>query len=180
MKFLNQFFNRIAFPFLCLILTMFFLFKAEMQAQNIQIAPEIWSVAGDHYTANDFEMSWTIGEVAIETFVQSEFILTQGFHQSEDVFLNVYNEKQQRIVITPNDDGLNDAFVLEDLPNYSENELIILNRWGSTVFREKPYSNTWRGTGPSGKPLPEGTYYFIVRMDISKNEILYGSVTIKH
>ncbi|MEZ4960597.1 MAG: hypothetical protein R2830_12325 [Saprospiraceae bacterium] len=53
-------------------------------------------------------MNWPLGQFAKETFFAEGYFPTQGFHQSEDYFLNVRTETQQQLVITPNGDGLND------------------------------------------------------------------------
>lgn len=70
-------------------------------------------------------------------------------------------------VITPNQDGINDALLILCLETgeYPENELLIINEWGDQVFRAKPYLNNWEGTrnGQVGKDLPDGTYYYIFR-----------------
>ncbi len=148
-------------------------------AQTVLVAPEVWSCTGDQFAANGIVMGWTVGEVATDTYEGPVYTLTQGFHQSEDMYLNVLNVKQQQLVITPNGDGLNDALILEDILNYPKNELIVLNRWGGTVFEAKPYLNDWRGISQSGKPLPEATYYYLVKLEIGRGELLYGSITIK-
>ncbi len=90
--------------------------------------------------------------------------------------------QQNTNTITPNDDGLNDVFVFDILvqnPNdYVNNELVVFNRWGDVVYEAKPYSNDWGGTNQNGKPLPEGTYYYILRLDFAAGLILKGGVTI--
>ncbi len=58
-------------------------------------------------------------------------------------------------VFTPNGDGLNDYFVIEN-GQYKANTLRIYNRWGMVVYETVNYRNTWRGTD-----LPDGTYYYI-------------------
>jgi len=89
---------------------------------------------------------------------------------------------QNTNTITPNDDGLNDVFVFDILvqnPNdYVNNELVVFNRWGDLVYEAKPYNNDWGGTNQSGNPLPEGTYYFILRLDLAAGIIMKGGVTI--
>ncbi|MFK7773374.1 MAG: gliding motility-associated C-terminal domain-containing protein [Saprospiraceae bacterium] len=84
--------------------------------------------------------------------------------------------------ITPNDDGLNDVFIFDILIQYPNefvnNELIVFNRWGDIVYEAKPYNNDWGGTNQNGKPLPEGTYYYILRLDFAAGLILKGDVTI--
>ncbi len=80
--------------------------------------------------------------------------------------------------ITPNDDGKNDALVIDGLDQFTENELVIFNRWGDILFKSKPYRNDWRGTNQSGDPLPEGTYYYILRLNTADGKILRGDMTI--
>ncbi len=80
--------------------------------------------------------------------------------------------------ITPNDDGKNDALVIDGLDKFSENELVIFNRWGDVLYKSKPYHNEWRGTNQSGNPLPEGTYYYVLRLNTADGKILRGDMTI--
>lgn len=90
--------------------------------------------------------------------------------------------QQNTNTITANDDGLNDLFVFDVLvqnPNdYINNEFIVFNRWGDVVYKIKPYNNDWGGTNQDGKPLPEGTYYYILRLDFAAGLVLKGDVTI--
>lgn len=84
--------------------------------------------------------------------------------------------------ITPNGDGVNDALVFDLLLNnpneYPRNEIIIFNRWGDVVYSSRPYQNDWRGTNNSGQDLPQGTYYYILKLNIAESEIIRGDVTI--
>lgn len=80
--------------------------------------------------------------------------------------------------ITPNDDGKNDALVIDNLDKYPANELIIFNRWGDILFKAKPYTNDWNGTNQKGDPLPEGTYYYVLRLNINDGKILRGDITV--
>ncbi|MEM7573784.1 MAG: gliding motility-associated C-terminal domain-containing protein [Bacteroidota bacterium] len=84
--------------------------------------------------------------------------------------------------ITPNEDGLNDRFVFEILEfnaeDYPDNEIIIFNRWGDIVYEAKPYLNDFNGTLSDGSQLPEGTYYYILRLDLGEGLIFRGDLTI--
>jgi large repetitive protein len=85
--------------------------------------------------------------------------------------------------ITPNGDGLNDELVFDILLNnppseFPDNEIIIFNRWGDIVYQAKPYLNDWKGTNDSGKDLPQATYYYILRLNLSNGDIIRGDVTI--
>jgi gliding motility-associated-like protein len=61
-------------------------------------------------------------------------------------------------VITPNSDGINDLFEIENLPENTE--VIILNRWGNVVFSSSNYQNNWDGKDTSGKELVDGVYTY--------------------
>jgi gliding motility-associated-like protein len=82
-------------------------------------------------------------------------------------------------VLTPNNDGANDQFIIpcidnENLPN---NSLVILNELGNTIYEESPYNNTWDGTF-NGQTLPEGTYYYIFRKD-DNSSVVQGFISIE-
>ncbi len=85
--------------------------------------------------------------------------------------------------ITPNGDGMNDMFIFDDLitstpDQFPDNELIIFNRWGDIVFQAKPYNNDWSGLTETGSELPQGTYYYILRLNIAEGVIYSGDITI--
>ena len=76
--------------------------------------------------------------------------------------------------ITPNGDGLNDAFVIKGIgPSLNtepgevqcdwleDTNMRVINRWGSLVFEEANYRNDWEGTNESGEDLPQGTYFVV-------------------
>jgi gliding motility-associated-like protein len=68
-------------------------------------------------------------------------------------------------VITPNGDGLNDKWIIDCIENFPENKVTIFNRWGDAVNSFKNYNNVsqvWNGTMTDGKPLPDGTYYYVL------------------
>ncbi|MEM1119908.1 MAG: gliding motility-associated C-terminal domain-containing protein, partial [Bacteroidota bacterium] len=84
--------------------------------------------------------------------------------------------------ITPNGDGMNDMLQVDELIfdafGFPQSEMVIFNRWGDIVFRASPYNNDWQGQGNDGRDLPEGTYYYVLRLDISEGEVMKGDVTI--
>jgi len=79
-------------------------------------------------------------------------------------------------VITPNEDGKNDLFHVENIEQYGSSELVVLDRWGAVVYQTAPYLNNWDGKNQNGKPLPEETYYIILK--ISDTDIRKGTVLI--
>ena len=73
---------------------------------------------------------------------------------------------------------MNENFVIPGIEAFPEAELVIVNRWGAVVYSAKPYQNDWSGTSRQGKVLPEGTYYFLLRLDITEEEPITGPITI--
>ncbi len=80
--------------------------------------------------------------------------------------------------ITPNGDGKNDALRIDGIDQYPNNELLIFNRWGDILYKAKPYNNDWQGVNQSGGELPEGTYYYVLRLNVNDGKILRGNMTI--
>ncbi|MGM9477367.1 gliding motility-associated C-terminal domain-containing protein [Pedobacter sp. GSP4] len=62
-------------------------------------------------------------------------------------------------VFTPNGDGKNDTFYLENLSSFEFNEVTVINRWGSTVYQSNRYLNDWTAPG-----LSDGTYFYVVKV----------------
>jgi gliding motility-associated-like protein len=58
-------------------------------------------------------------------------------------------------VITPNNDGKNDTFLVSGLRPGSKTKLDVFNRWGRPVYSRNEYDNTF-----DGKDLEGGTYFY--------------------
>jgi gliding motility-associated-like protein len=69
-------------------------------------------------------------------------------------------------VFTPNGDGVNDTWQVKNLAEYSDCVLNIYNRYGQVVYQCKGYPRDWDGSS-SGKPLPAGTYYYVIDLKIN-------------
>ncbi|MFV0564195.1 MAG: gliding motility-associated C-terminal domain-containing protein [Flavobacteriaceae bacterium] len=76
---------------------------------------------------------------------------------------------------SPNGDGKNDTFFIEDIELF-ENTLKIYNRWGHLVYEAKNYKNDWNGSSEfglvinKGKKLPTGTYFYVLELPVEKEE----------
>ena len=85
-----------------------------------------------------------------------------------------------RDIITPNDDGNNDEFVLSCTDNVQV-FLQVFNRWGQLVFEDADYKNNWAGQSKNGDVLPEGGYFYIIEYVDPRSEELVqdkGHLTI--
>ncbi len=75
-------------------------------------------------------------------------------------------------VMTPNNDGYNDFFVIDNVEKFPESKLTVFNRWGKVVYESTPYLNNWNGDDVS-----DGTYYFVFLYGRDGKEYK-GSLTI--
>lgn len=73
-------------------------------------------------------------------------------------------------ILTPNGDGVNDVWIVNNIDLYPNNEVVIFDRAGRVVFRQFDYNNTWDGT-INGLALPEDTYYFALYINSGKGKI---------
>ncbi len=67
-------------------------------------------------------------------------------------------------IITPNTDGMNDAFIVPCLgegDKFPNSVVSIFNQWGDEVLHAEPYRNDWEGTF-DGQDLPPATYFYII------------------
>tara|TARA_B100001059_G_scaffold173664_1_gene173880 strand:- start:1231 stop:2649 length:1419 start_codon:yes stop_codon:yes gene_type:complete len=62
-------------------------------------------------------------------------------------------------VFSPNQDGVNEQFILET-ENIASLELIILNRWGNVMTTIESLEIGWDGTTKSGSEATEGVYFY--------------------
>jgi gliding motility-associated-like protein len=80
--------------------------------------------------------------------------------------------------ISPNGDGKNDTWIINVIYKFPNNEVEVYNRWGELLYSKKGYDNTWDGSY-KGKPLPIGTYYYVVKLnDPDYPDAYTGPITI--
>lgn len=69
--------------------------------------------------------------------------------------------------VTPDGDGINDIWLLENIENFENNTVIIIDRWGNKIFQATGYDNErifWDGTNQSGTVVPTGTYFYTIEV----------------
>lgn len=73
--------------------------------------------------------------------------------------------------VSPDGDGVNDYFIIDNIEQFPNNQVTIFNRWGRKVFETRSYNsngNVFRGYAEGnaivnkGDMLPTGTYYYVV------------------
>jgi gliding motility-associated-like protein len=80
-------------------------------------------------------------------------------------------------VFTPNGDGINDSWSLEDTFLYEDSEVRIYGRFGSLLFQSVGYYEAWDGTNEQGNDVPDGVYFYSIEIGHGFDQI-NGTVTI--
>lgn len=99
---------------------------------------------GGYHQGNGVSISWTLGELAIETFVAGNKILTQGFQQPDVILVSVVNpgEKSPNIIAYPN--PASDYLYIGIMSDFTENlSLHIYDSTGRLLVRDKIDSPLW-------------------------------------
>ncbi len=84
---------------------------------------------------------------------------------------------------SPNGDGINDFFIINNIELYPNNTLQIFNRWGNKVFEGKRYMNTWDGIATEGggsKLLPVGPYFYVLELNEAGVKPVIGWIYINY
>lgn len=79
-------------------------------------------------------------------------------------------------LITANGDGINDTWAITDVDQLIGTQVKIWNVYGQEIYSNDAYQNDWNGTF-KGKPLPNGTYFYWVRLGVYNTE-RKGTITI--
>jgi gliding motility-associated-like protein len=107
---------------------------------------------------------------------------SNGCKNNDTIKVDLVPEIEIPSAFSPNNDGINDSWIIEISEIYTNITLRVYNRWGTLVYENLNNVNGdyWTGNGKNSKPLPVGTYYFILEYDGTdgqKNN-LTGPITI--
>ena len=90
-------------------------------------------------------------------------------------------------VFSPNEDGINDYWEIENIHLYSNALVEVYSRSGRRVFRRRNYKNALKsssdqiiafgGQDDAGNRLPSATYYYIINLE-NEDKVFKGTVTI--
>ncbi|MEL6925936.1 MAG: gliding motility-associated C-terminal domain-containing protein, partial [Bacteroidota bacterium] len=80
--------------------------------------------------------------------------------------------------VSANRDGSNDVFYIANIEDYPDSELFIYNRWGTLVYNTENYRNDWRGTYNNNRDLPDGTYYYVLKLNDNEGRTFNGYIEL--
>jgi gliding motility-associated-like protein len=118
--------------------------------QNSVIAVATYADAGMYWlvvTANGCKSDSSVVTIAVSNCDSLNFNIPEGF--------------------SPNEDNINDVYIIRGIESYTKSTFTVFNRWGEKVFHASPYLNTWDGKSTmglrlGGNDLPIGTYFYIL------------------
>lgn len=90
--------------------------------------------------------------------------------------LDDYAKVNANNILSPNGDGYNDKWVIDNVDFYPNNEVKVFDKAGRIMYAKKGYDNSWDGT-LNGTPLAEGTYYYVIDFG-NRNRVFKGFITI--
>jgi gliding motility-associated-like protein len=101
-----------------------------------------------------------------------------GCESSDTVTVYVNNEYKlvATNVLTPDNNGSNDTWKIENVETFGDVSVKVYDRWGTLVYQQNAYKNDWRGT-TGNDLLPDGTYYYYITFS-SSSKIYKGALTI--
>jgi gliding motility-associated-like protein len=94
---------------------------------------------------------------------------------TDEIFVTVV-EPNISNAFSPNNDGINDRWVIRHLDTYVRASVQVFNRYGQKVFVAEPYVEPWDGTY-NGKQVPVGVYYYIIEPN-NGGKRMVGSITL--
>jgi len=108
---------------------------------------------------------------------------TEGCSYSDSIYVLLVPNVQPYTGFSPNGDGINDYWTIENADVYENIVVQVFSRWGKKVYEQKGYDNNdpdrrWDGTSSGGNALPSGTYYYIIDVREPGVSPLKGPITI--
>lgn len=131
-------------------------------------------------TVLDDELSYEdVQSISLEIVVADDGLVKLGDTAVITILLEDQIESELPVnnVVTPNGDGMNDVFFIQNVSLYSSYTLKIMDAYGSEVFKITGYQNDWTGQSSSGKTLPTGSYLYQMKSPDS-SYVYQGSITI--
>ena len=152
-------------------------FTSKLNVSGIDMVSYNWSPSASLSSTN------TYNPVAKPSQTQSYSVtVTNIYGSSTTLSITVEVMEDWNIVanniLTPNGDGQNDKWEIDNLSSYPNNQLMILDRSSRVIYKKSGYANDWDGLF-NGAPLPADTYYYILTLDSSGKKVSKkGFITI--
>lgn len=88
-------------------------------------------------------------------------------------------EMAPEIVFTPNGDGINDTWTIQNSEFFPQARVMVFNRLGQVVFQQNGIYAPWDGRDLFGIVVPDASYFYVVHHKGNDDgSVIKGSVTI--
>lgn len=120
-----------------------------------------WEMNPNQVVNKEGEITALIHHPGIYTFARTK--IKENFPKD----IVIYNG------VSPNGDGNNDIFFIENLDKYPHNSIEIYNRWGSLIYETQDYGKNGKWfsgisegnlTLNKGERVPTGTYFYVLKI----------------
>ena len=98
---------------------------------------------------------------------------------SQDSLIIQFKEQNKLLAydgFSPNNDGKNDVWEIQNVELYPNAQIQIFSRWGSLIFESSDLNNEigiW-----DGESVPDGVYYYTLRLNNEAEEVITGTILL--
>jgi len=133
---------------------------------NTTHAQQAITAAGGDATGTGGSVAFSIGQVNCQTYTQQGITISEGVQKAHEFYGDTIHLPEGDLIISnyvsPNGDGQNDTWKINNLDMVKNYAITIVDSWGNKVFGiDSNYNNEFDGTS-SGKKLLDGVYYYII------------------
>ena len=124
----------------------------------------VWSPSTNFLDPNDSTNSNPVVTVLSNQTYSVTATDINGCQNSDDINIVLIPDISYSSGFSPNNDGINDTWSINQIDQFPNCNVEIYNRWGTLLFKSVGYSEKWTGLF-NEKPLPIGTYYFVIELN---------------
>ncbi len=151
----------------------FEMFRGQSLIASVNIQNAYTDIIWSNNSHNDSITIFETGFYTVEVLNADGCSTSYSFYVTVKEDLNI----NPMPVITPNEDGINDAFLIKEYMMPDDMfTLKVYNRYGDEVYSSSNYKNDWKGTY-EGKTLPDGSYYYYL-VNKRDDKVYKGAVNI--
>ncbi len=101
-----------------------------------------------------------------------------GCEATDEVTINIINDflVVPSNILTPDGNGINDSWYVENIQAYENAEVTVFNLWGQVVYKKQGYKNDWDGFFNNDN-LSAGNYYYTITSP-DHDKIYKGTITL--
>jgi len=141
-----------------------YVFGTELNAEAPLTGTGVWSVfSGNGDFTDENDPTTTITGLSLNENILLWSVTNGVCPPALDYITITVHDLVIPTLITPNLDSRNDFFVLQGLETLGKTELTIFDRRGLKVYEDTDYQNDWDGVDYNSNPLPDDTYFYVLK-----------------